>query len=104
MSQNQVEPPPRPPPKSMSAFRKALLWTAIPILLLSFGGAGAAVATGGGFAPGGAFGGILWVLAILVCIAFAIARRRQIALGMLAGLGIALVGLGVSCFAPLIKG
>jgi hypothetical protein len=97
--QKQTEPPPR---KGMSDFRKALLWTAIPILVLSVGGAGTAVATGGGFAPGGALGGILWVVAILVSIGFAVARRRQIALGILAGAAIGLVGLGLTCFtAPL---
>ena len=97
--QKQTEPSTR---KGMSDFRKALLWTAIPILVLSVGGAGATVATGGSFAPGGAFGGILWVLAILVCVGFAVARKRQIAAGILAGTAIGLVGVGLTCFtAPL---
>jgi len=86
VTQNRDEKAQPSPRNGMSDFRKALLWTAIPILVLSFGGAGATVATGGSFAPGGAFGGILWVLAILVCVGFAVARKRQIALGILAGI------------------
>lgn len=93
------------PEKGMNDFHKALLWTAIPILILSaisFGGSIADPDTlvfGVGF---GAFGGVaagLWGLAILVCIGFALARKRQTALGILAGIGIGIVGLGASCFA-----
>ena len=42
---------------------------------------------------------VLWVLAILVGIGFAIARKGQIAAGIFSGVGIGIVGVGLSCFA-----
>ena len=88
----------------MSDFRKALLWTAIPILVLSAIGAPGALAPSSAWVGFGVFGGVaagLWGLAILACIGFAIARKRQIALGILAGVGIGLVGVGLTCFAAM---
>lgn len=91
-----------PAPKGgMSDFRKALLWTAIPILVVSAIDAGAAMATKGAAFSGGLGPTALWGLAILACIGFAIARKRQIALGILAGVGIGIVGLGATCFAAM---
>jgi hypothetical protein len=105
-SEQEKQTPPAPK-RGMSDFRKALIWTAIPIVVLS------AICIGGWmggwqasltivpwfvlmFGPPG-----LWVLAILACIGFAIARKRQIALGILAGVGIGIVAVGLSCFAAI---
>ena len=90
----------------MSEFRIALLATAIPIIVLSaISVAGTMPAAGGldwdpllalWFVAAGLLG-----LAILVAIGFAVARKRQIAAGILAGIGIGSVGLGVTCFANI---
>jgi hypothetical protein len=89
------------PKRGMSDFRKSLLWTAITILVVSAIDAGAAMATKGAAFSGGLAPTALWGLAILACIGFAIARKRQIALGILAGVGIGIVGLGATCFAAM---
>ena len=44
---------------------------------------------------------ILWILALLVSAGFAIASKRRISLGILAGTAIGLIGLVVSCSAIL---
>ncbi len=80
----------------MSDFRKALLWTAIPIIVLSVVSMTRIFFGLFWFAPLG-----LLVLAILACIGFAIAHKRQIATGILAGIGIGIVGLGLTCFAQI---
>ena len=99
------------PKKGMSDFRKGLLWAAIPIFICSIIGSGGEMAhnTWVGFGVlFSVFRGLavfLWVMAILACIGFAIAHKRQVALGILAGIGIGLVGLGLTCFAaPLVAG
>ena len=84
----------------MRDFRKALLWTAIPLVIVGISSAGAVMAG----VQVGLLGGVttaLWFLAILACIGFAIAHKRQIATGILAGAGIGLVGLGLTCFAAV---
>ena len=94
------------PRKRMSAFLKALVWTAVPLLVVSAISAVAAVtaAHGGGIGePGMGVGGSLFAVAILLSIGFAIARRRQIASGILAGAAIGLVGLMLTCFTLLSK-
>ena len=89
------------PTKRASDFRKALLWTAIPVVALDLIGAGVMwgqrmnSVLGGWFVTAGLG---VWILAILACIGFAIARKRQIALGILAGVGIGLAGQMLSCF------
>jgi len=90
---------PRAPKKTMGDFRKAMIWTAAPIIILS------AIAVGGSIvrhvSAFGFFGGIaagLWTLAILAAIGFAIARKRQIAAGILVGVAIGVVGVGATCF------
>jgi hypothetical protein len=97
----------RPSPrKGMSDFLKALLWTAVPLLVVSTVsaiGALTAVSGGGIGEPGIGIGGLLFGLAILVSIAFAIARKRRIAAGVLAGAAIGLAGLSVTCFTLLSK-
>jgi hypothetical protein len=102
---NKSGPEKQAPPtkKRMSDFRKGLLWTAIPILVLSAIGAGGTMAKSSPVVYGAfsvvAYG--LWGLAILACIGFAIAHKRQIAIGILAGIGIGVVGLGLTCFATM---
>jgi uncharacterized RDD family membrane protein YckC len=88
------------PKKRMSDFLIALLATAIPLLVLSVIDVGMVIAGGpSGFGIGVV--SMMWVLAILASIGFAIGRRRQIALGILAGAAIGAVGLGLSCFAAI---
>ena len=91
------------PKKGMSDFKKGLLWTAIPILVVSAVSAGGTIASASAVVFG-AFTAVtygLWGLAILACIGFAIAHKRQIAIGMLVGIGIGVVGLGLTCFAAM---
>ena len=92
----------------MSDFRKALFGTAVPIIVLGVISAGGRMAVAASDAALVAFdvlgvvaAGLLG-LAILAAIGFTIARKRQIAAGILAGVGIGIVGLGVTCFAPLL--
>lgn len=100
MARNGSEPnQTRPAPKrGMSDFVKAILWTAIPMLALS----AIVVAqkrSAFGFRVSVAFvSAIAFVLALLVCVGFAITRKRQISLGILAGAAIGIVGLGLACF------
>ena len=100
MAQDQGQTPQsRPAPrKKMSDFVKAFIWTAVPLAVVSIASTvTTATATGGGgFAIG--VGGLLFAAAIVVSIAFAIARKRQIAAGVLAGAAIGLVGLMLTCF------
>jgi len=93
----QSRPAPR---KKMSDFVKAFIWTAVPLAVVSIASTvTTATATGGGgFAIGVGVGGLLFAAAIVVSIAFAIARKRQIATGVLAGAAIGLVGLMLTCF------
>jgi tetrahydromethanopterin S-methyltransferase subunit C len=88
----------------MTTFRKALVGTATPIVILSFISMAGTLRghyfddfTPVYFAWLGALG--LWLLAILATIVFAVSGRRQIASGILAGIGIGTVSLGVTCFA-----
>ena len=91
----------RPSRKGLSVFVKALLITAVPIVVLSVVGSGLAMATGrSGYSGIAGVGSLVWVAAVVACIAFAIARKGQIALGILAGLAIGAVSLGLTCFAP----
>jgi hypothetical protein len=86
---NRKQPP--PPRRGLSVLVKAMLFTAVPIAVLSVVDAYSAIA---------GVGGLVWVAAVVACVAFAIARRGQIALGILAGLAIGAVSLGLTCFAP----
>ena len=104
MEQNTNQEKQTPPTKKgMSDFRKGLLWTAIPIIICSIIGSSGLGAQSDwvGFMVFSYLVSLLWVLAILTCIGFAIAHKRQVALGILAGIGIGIVGLGVTCFATI---
>ncbi len=79
-------------------FATALAFTAVPLIVI--GVASAATSTAGGaLGPVFAVESALWVLAVLVGIGFAIARKGQIASGVLTGAAIGLVGVGLNCFA-----
>jgi hypothetical protein len=96
---NRKQPP--PPRRGLSVLVKAMLFTAVPIAVLSVVGSSLAIATGrDAYSAIAGVGGLVWVAAVVACVAFAIARRGQIALGILAGLAIGAVSLGLTCFAP----
>jgi hypothetical protein len=89
----------------MSAFRKGLLWTALPTVLLGIVGTIGLAATdtnevGNGFI-------IVWfvalgVLAIEMLLGFIMLffpRHRQVTAGIWAGIALGMVTLGVTCFA-----
>jgi len=84
----------------MSNFRKVLIFTAIPIVILSLvslGGRSTDFTEGLGVAWLGAGG--LWVIAVLTAIGFAIKGRREISSGILVGVAIGFVSLVVTCIA-----
>ncbi len=88
----------------MSDFWKGLLWTAIPIVVLSVISAVGAIAVSGGLDPIG--WGLLWLIpaflflvAVGRAIGYTVTGRREIAAGIWAGIGIGIVSLGLSCFA-----
>ena len=94
----------------MSKFRKALVITAIPIVALSLASAIGYRAAGGKAWYGGAsqFWFYLWVIpALLLLIAVVRAgllsrhSEREKAAGTLAGIGIGIVSLGLTCFANM---
>jgi hypothetical protein len=98
------------PKKGMSNFRKALLWTAIPIIVLSVAGL-TGVAVGSGDEGVEFFFGLIWfgaafyfLGAIIALIISAVRHDRQKMAGILAGLGISIVSLGATCFAIISKG
>ena len=87
----------------MITFAKALTATAVPIVAVSIASIVGVINTSGSaqnnFASV-AFGAAgLWVLGILAAIGFAVARKGEVAAGILAGVGIGIVALGATCFA-----
>ena len=80
--------------KPMSDFRKALIFTAIPIVVLS-------LISLAGFIIVSLAATALWVIAIVAAIVFAVKGRRTTAAGIFAGIGIGIVALGATCFANL---
>jgi len=87
----------------MNDFRKALAWTAIPIVVVSilstFERLGWYFSFPMSFAWFGAAG--LWVLAIIVAAGFALTGKRQAVSGMVVGIAIGILALGVTCFANI---
>ena len=97
-------------PLAGTAFKRAFAWTAIPIVALS-------IASTVGVAGGEALHGtgnvlllgyflwfaaaVVWLLTPLAAISFAIARRRKVASGILAGFGVGVLALSLTCFANL---
>jgi lipid-binding SYLF domain-containing protein len=93
----------------MSDFRKALLWTAIPIVVLSL------ISTGFVFhdrygrdierqksAIGLWFYAVFYLVgATIGAIIYGLRGKRNIASGIWAGIGIGIISLGVTCFANI---
>ena len=86
----------------MSDFLKGLLITAIPIVVLSVVSMAGAAVEGIYYVWLGAIA--LWWIAIVTAIGYTIARKGQIAAGIVAGLGIGIVSLGATCFANFAMG
>ena len=89
----------------MSDFRKALLWTAVPMVALSLISL-AGVATNPkdegaifGFGLMWLVAALWWLLASMAAIGYRIASEKQKMAGVLAGLGIGIVALSGTCFA-----
>ncbi len=89
----------------MSVFSKAMVWTAVPIVVPSLVIAISVrnAATKYNEISLGMVMGLLWIVtallllgAIVFAIAFAIAGKKETAVGTLAGIGIGIVSLGVS--------
>ena len=80
-------------------FRVAFAWTAIPIVALGI--ISTAGASADGFYSLWFYGAGLGVLALLVAIGFAIARKGRAASGILAGIGVGILALALTCFANL---
>jgi hypothetical protein len=88
--------------KLTNRFRRALLRTAVPIVILSLiGMAGMAGGEAGGMVLGFAwwFGAVYFLGALIAFIVFAIKQDKTLVAGVLAGLAIGLVSLGATCFA-----
>jgi hypothetical protein len=105
-SEHQKQIPPAPKGR-MSSFRKALLWTAIPTIVLSVISA-AGVATTGEYIFDGAAGfAIVWIVAAIYLVGAILISiiclfvNRSIGAGILTGVGIGIVALGATCFANI---
>ena len=93
----------------MSDFRKALLWTAIPIVVLSLLSTILSFYDRSGSPDKNVERTLgLWFLAVyylvgaaIGAIIFGIISKRTIASGIWAGIGIGIISLGVTCFANL---
>ncbi len=77
----------------MSGFRKALLFTAIPAILLSLVSLAVPIVW--------IFAAIFVGLALLTAFILLITGDRQIASGILTGVGVGIITLGGTCFANL---
>jgi uncharacterized membrane protein len=89
----------------MSGFRKALLWTAGPIVAMSLISTAGNLVRNAFIADATAW---LWLAAVvygagaaIASIVFAIAGRKQISAGMAAGLAIGIISLAGTCFANI---
>ncbi len=107
----EIVPGPVPKPRGMSDFRKAFIWTAVPLVALAVFDFVLGLLNSYLWRSGisGMFLislrfplAILWVAALFTAVAFAIARRRQIAAGMLAGVAIGFVAVGLTCFGSFV--
>lgn len=86
--------------KPRSGFRKAMVVTAIPFLVVSVAWViGAKFLANTPFTALVGFPVLAVPAAIIVAVILAVTRRRQLAAGVLAGLGIGIVAMGASCFA-----
>ncbi len=83
----------------MSTFKKAFLWTTVPIAglsIVSTGGAGAEGMYSLSYVAAG-----LWLIAVLVAIGFLVGRGGRATSGIWAGVAVGVVSLGMTCFANL---
>ena len=81
----------------MSNFRKALMFTAIPIVLTSLISLGSQQPEmNKGLSIAWLIAGDMWLIAILTFIGFYLKKRKEIALGILAGAGIGAVFLAIT--------
>jgi hypothetical protein len=108
MQQNepQVNQVPSEPKRRMGDFLKALLWTAIPLIILAIVGA---VVTRTG--SNDEYTGLMWIVldwgvggafalgAIVASIVFGARHKGRITAGIFIGLAIGIIILGASCFA-----
>ena len=103
----ELAPSDHPSEPGQSPFKKAFLWTVIPVGGLSvasmMGGAGGDIIHDPNVLSFGYFlwyGAALgWIVGVLAAIGFALASKRQTASGILAGIGVGFVVLAVTCFA-----
>lgn len=75
---------------SKRGFRKALVWTAVPITALSI-----TSTAGGTFLDGFE---LVWFVAVGVAVGLKVAGKSQIASGVPAGAGVGFMALAVTCF------
>ena len=88
----------------MNNFWKALIATAVPIVVLSIiGTVGIWTTINSESVPNFAIawfvGLVLWIGALITAIVFAVTGRRQLSAGIFAGVGIGFLVLGTTCFA-----
>lgn len=88
----------------MNNFWKALIATAVPIVVLSITGTiGTWTALNSEVAPNFTIawfvGVVLWIGALITAIVFAVRGRRQLSAGVFVGVGIGFLALGTTCFA-----
>ena len=83
----------------MSNFRKALIFTTVPIVVLSLISIGGAVSDNHALRMVELGAVALWVIAIVVGIVYTIKGIKQTAAGIWAGVGIGAVSLSATCFA-----
>ena len=81
----------------MSNYRKALLFTAIPIVVLSLVSLGSKHAeVNRGLGISWLIAGTIWLIALLAVVGFRLKKRKEIASGILAGAGIGFASLALT--------
>lgn len=86
-----------PPGRRIGAFASGFLWTAIPLVVLNaITSVSALFRLPFGVTTG--IAGLLLVPAVVACAVFFALRRRKIAMGILAGIGVGLLSFGLTCF------
>ena len=89
--------PEQAPGKDRGDFRRGLLYAAVPIWALGLVSTAAIVVEG--FLWLWALGAGYALVAFLVGLGYAASRESQTGLGILAGVGLGVLGLGVTCYA-----
>ncbi|MEX0763283.1 MAG: hypothetical protein WD208_09135 [Dehalococcoidia bacterium] len=85
----------------MNPFRRAFLWTAVPIILVSLISTAGALDTQLDLYGAWAIAAGMWLVAVVAGIVLLFMNRRESASGVMVGVAVGVLALTVTCFANL---